>query len=76
MSDCKCPLCGSKSFFLKDPVDEYETYEFELNDTGPVFDPSLQEEEIPGIEESTDTFCNRCSWHGPYGELEGRGKAR
>ncbi len=28
----KCPVCGSQKFFLKDPADEYETYEFELKD--------------------------------------------
>lgn len=76
MRESKCPLCGSKSFFVKDPDDEYETYEFELKDGGPVFQQSLQDEEIPGIDSDTDTFCNRCSWHGPYGELDEKGQGR
>ena len=28
----KCPICGCEKFYLKDPDDEYETYEFELSD--------------------------------------------
>jgi phage FluMu protein Com len=28
----KCPVCGSLNFFVKDPDDEYETFEFELKD--------------------------------------------
>jgi len=26
----KCPVCGSLNFFVKDPDDAYETYDFEL----------------------------------------------
>ena len=31
-ADPKCPVCGSLSFFVKDPADEYETHEFMLVD--------------------------------------------
>ena len=33
----KCPVCGSLNFFVKDPDDEYETFEFELKDATIVF---------------------------------------
>jgi len=29
-NEMKCPFCGCQSFYLKDPDDEYETYEFDL----------------------------------------------
>ena len=28
----KCPLCGCVSFYVKDPDDAYETYEFDWRD--------------------------------------------
>ncbi|MCU0586395.1 MAG: hypothetical protein MUC46_10095 [Desulfobacterales bacterium] len=31
-ADPACPICGSLSFFVKDPADEYETHEFTLVD--------------------------------------------
>ena len=35
----KCPVCGCIKFYVKDPADEYETYEFECNDGVICFDP-------------------------------------
>jgi hypothetical protein len=35
----KCPVCGSLNFFVKDPDDEYETYDFELKGNSIVFKP-------------------------------------
>jgi hypothetical protein len=40
----KCPLCGCKTFYLKDPDDEYETYEFELHDGKVAFGPDVDSE--------------------------------
>ena len=37
MVDSKCPLCGSSSFFVKDPVDPYEIYEFDLEEGKIIF---------------------------------------
>ena len=28
----KCPVCGCEKFFVKDPDDEYESYEIELKE--------------------------------------------
>jgi hypothetical protein len=70
----QCPLCGSKSFYVKDPADEYETYELELQEGGIVFEKGLDESEVPGMFPDTETFCSRCSWHGPYRELKEEGK--
>lgn len=73
MRDNKCPLCGSKSFYVKDPDDEYETYEFELRESGAAFLETEEGIESPEIDSSTKTFCSRCSWHGPFGEIENKG---
>jgi hypothetical protein len=62
----KCPTCGSVHFYARDPEDEYEEYRF-----------SLQGEEILpetadalAVIRQSEAFCERCSWHGPLGDLE------
>lgn len=57
----KCPDCGSKRFYLKDPEDQYTLYEFELNDGQLIFD-----EEEPSsftVSDTSETYCDRCAWH-------------
>ena len=57
----KCPVCGSKRFFVRDQEDEYETHEFDLEDGQGVFASESKE-----IQPETETYCNRCSWHGRF----------
>lgn len=59
-----CPVCKSDQFYVKDPDDEYEIYEFQvlqgklhLKDAGSGADAAR-------MAETRDVFCNRCSWHG------------
>lgn len=60
----KCPICGSTKFFVRDPTDEYETYDFDIENEQPVFLADPQE-----LRPDTESFCRRCSWHGPWEEL-------
>jgi hypothetical protein len=48
---------------VKDPDDEYETYEFECVDGKICFDPDVDEGQAPDMEDDCETYCNRCSWH-------------
>ena len=61
MAESKCPFCGCKTFYVKDPDDEYETYEFDLKEGEAVF----KEGEEGSLEctEDTEAFCNDCAWH-------------
>ncbi len=70
MSETKCPLCGSLSFYVRDPEDEYEIYEFDLNEGKVVFDPETTEEGVPEIVEETETYCNKCAWHDKFKTLK------
>ena len=63
MADSKCPLCGSQSFFFKDPVDPFEIYEFDLEGGKIKFSSEIEESELPTVEGETETYCNRCAWH-------------
>ena len=67
MSKQACPLCGSKQFYIKDPEDEYELYEFEYLD-GKVI-PDQKEEDMSLLSENTETYCNKCSWHDKFKAL-------
>ena len=63
MAELKCPLCGSNSFYTKDPTDPYEVYEFDLSDVKVVFNSEVDESDLPEFDEETETYCNRCAWH-------------
>ena len=65
----KCPLCSSVNFYIKDPQDEYETYEFELKDGQVEYSSEDEAAAAPGVQDQTETFCNKCSWHGKFKEL-------
>ena len=60
----KCPVCGSVKFYVKDPDDEYETYEFEFVDGEIRPGADMNGSELPAIGAGTETFCNQCAWHG------------
>ena len=62
----KCPVCGCLEFYVKDPDDEYETYEFELREDKVV----AQSDDCPEIKDNTESFCNKCAWHGKVKELQ------
>jgi hypothetical protein len=64
----ECPLCGCQDFFVKNPDDEFETHEFSVASGEVRFD--RDEEGAPEIGEATETFCNKCSWHGKFNDLK------
>ena len=66
----KCPVCGCVNFFVKDPEDEYETYEFELQDGNICFDPGDDDSAAPELQDDTEAFCDKCAWHGKLKELK------
>jgi hypothetical protein len=67
----KCPFCGSQSFYIKDPEDQYEIYEFDLEEGRVQFRPGEEETvEPPAIRDETETYCGLCSWHGKFNTLK------
>lgn len=69
MAEHRCPLCGCKRFYVKNPDDEYDLCEFDCIDGEPVFDSNLEADQRPDIEQATETYCNQCAWHGRFGDL-------
>ena len=64
MTDTKCPFCGCHAFYVKDPDDEYEIYEFECQDGKVVFSSEAEGADLPKIGTDTEINCNKCAWHG------------
>ena len=69
----KCPVCGCMNFFVKDPEDEYETYEFDVKKSGVNFHPEVNESDVPEIKEKTQCYCSQCAWNGKFEELKNSG---
>ncbi len=71
MSERKCPYCGSQNFYVKDPEDQYEIYEFALQGGNIQFKPGEEEtSQPPEIGAETETYCGTCSWHGKFNTLK------
>jgi len=66
----KCPLCGCQDFFVKDPDDEFETHGFSVAGGEVHFSADMQDASTAEVMEATETFCNKCSWHGKFQELK------
>ena len=60
----KCPLCGCTEFYVKDPDDEYDIYEFTCKDGSVAFDAEVDVKDVPEISDATETYCDKCAWHG------------
>lgn len=69
MPESKCPYCGSQSFYVKDPQDQYEIYEFDLKCGKVQFKPGEEDFQLPAIGDDTETYCGVCSWHGKFNTL-------
>jgi hypothetical protein len=66
----KGPICGCQDFFVKNPDDEFETHGFNVASGEVRFSADAQDAPVPKVRETTETFCNRCSWHGGFQELK------
>ena len=69
MAKKKCPVCGCNVFYVKDPDDAYETFEFECKDGKICFTPDADEAQAPDVKNDTETFCTRCAWHDQFEKL-------
>ena len=69
MSPMKCPDCGARRFYVKDPEDQFNLFEFDLKEGGEVcFDEGIDHNQIE-VSEETETYCDRCAWHDKFKTL-------
>jgi uncharacterized protein YbaR (Trm112 family) len=65
-----CPVCKSNHFYVKDPADEFEIYEFEYRDGRMQFADPQGLSHAPEIEKDGKIYCQRCSWHGKKSQVQ------
>ncbi len=70
MGMARCPICGCEEFYVKDPEDDYETYEFRCENGKLSFSSGIDKETLADIKDNTEAHCNRCSWHDKLEKLK------
>jgi hypothetical protein len=70
MSESQCPICGSVEFYVKDPEDEFGTYDLKLCNGEITFSSNYSNSELPEIGDDTTLNCNLCTWHGELKKLK------
>ena len=64
-----CPICKSDQFFVKNPDDDYEIYEFFYKDGEIEFTDADSEIGADQVGEKHEIYCQRCAWHGKRGAI-------
>ncbi len=66
MANSKCPACGCERFYVKDPGDEYECYEFKFREGRVFYEQGVSADEAPELVDDMEVFCNACAWHDKF----------
>ena len=71
MDEPKCPVCGCKTFYIKNPEDDFDLYVFTCLDGDVCFDEEINESNSPPpLEDETETYCNDCAWHDQFQKIK------
>ena len=70
MTQSRCPICSCEQFYVKDPDDEFETYEFKCREGQVCFDDGVDADGCPDINDQTEIFCSVCSWRGQLEKIK------
>ena len=65
----KCPKCRCETFFVKDPDDEYNYFQFSCVDGEIEFASEVDASEVPEVHSETEAYCVQCAWHGRFDVL-------
>jgi len=66
----KCPDCGAQRFYVKDPEDQYNIFEFDLVEGEIVCSEEAIDSEPLEVVDETETYCDRCAWHDKFKTLK------
>ncbi len=61
--DRMCPYCGAKHFYVKDPEDQYNIFNFSLADGAIEYSDTAAGADNIQLSEDTEIFCEKCAWH-------------
>ena len=51
-----CPICGQNDFYIKDPDDEYECYDFCIKNGEVCFDEAIASDDLPEVTRGDQSF--------------------
>lgn len=71
MKPMHCPDCGSQRFYVKADDDPFTIFEFDIRDGQIVPDDASNDADMPPMSGATETYCDRCAWHGSFRVLQG-----
>jgi hypothetical protein len=63
-------LCGCEHFYVKNPEDEYETFEFDVRNGEIAFTSDDAQGGCPEIQDNTEAYCDNCAWHGKWKQIK------
>jgi hypothetical protein len=59
----QCPDCRSQHLYVKDPEDQYNIFEFEMEEGKIVSSDNSPASISMEVTEDTEIFCDRCAWN-------------
>jgi hypothetical protein len=62
----ECPFCGCQRFYIKDIMDEFETYGFDCQSGEVCFDSGLEAD----LNDDRHIYCDQCAWNGKFKEIK------
>jgi hypothetical protein len=65
-----CPVCQSDAFYIKDPTDAFEVYEFKFQGGRIQFEEDDAKDSAPNMSENPEIYCQRCAWHGKISNVQ------
>jgi hypothetical protein len=69
MAVSKCPACGCKRFYIKNPDDPYDIHAFECRDGKACFEENPEGNDCPELDDAIETYCDACAWHDKFHKI-------
>ncbi len=70
MAPMECPDCGAQEFYVKDPQDQYNITEFNLEEGVINYSTEDADSDPLLVDDETETYCDRCAWHDKFKVLK------
>ncbi len=70
MAPMECPDCGAQEFYVKDPEDQYNITEFDLEKGVINYSTEDADSDPLPVDDETETYCDRCAWHDKFKVLK------
>lgn len=66
MNNGRCPVCGARQFYIKDPDDQYNIAMFRLDSGEVIYENEEPDSDQIAIDGDSEVFCEKCAWHDKF----------